>query len=41
MDKNEIFFTSFRKSNVYVIDLSKTLGPKNCLMVSAQESRWL
>ena len=41
MDKNKILFTSFRKSNVYVIGLIEILEPKNCLMANAQESRWL
>ena len=39
MDKNKILFTGFRKSNIYVVDLSETFDPKKCLMANAQESR--
>ena len=39
MDKNNILFTGFLKSNVYIIDLGKPLYPKNCLIASAHESR--
>ena len=38
MDKNELFFTGFRKSNIYVINLSVVIDHKKCLIANAQES---